>query len=63
MVSRFQEIVNELLELIKKYEKDIVLVIGVILISLLSFAIGYLVAKEQLKEPIQIEDFSSADRQ
>lgn len=40
---------------VKKYQADIILVIGVILISLLSFAAGYLVAKQQEKEPIKIE--------
>ena len=34
---------------------DIILVIGVILISLLSFAMGFIVAKQQAKEPIKIE--------
>lgn len=42
-------------ELVKERETDILLAIGVALISLLSFAIGYLTAKEQLKEPIRIE--------
>ena len=39
---------------IKKYQADIILVIGVILISLLSFAIGYIVAKQE-KEPLKFE--------
>jgi len=34
---------------------DIILIIGVILISLLSFAAGYITAKQQEKEPIRIE--------
>ena len=34
---------------------DIILIIGVILISLLSFAAGYIAAKQQEKEPIKIE--------
>lgn len=42
-------------EFLKKYQADIILVIGVILISLLSFAIGFIVAKQQEKEPIKIE--------
>jgi len=37
------------------HQNDIILLIGVILISLLSFAIGYILAKEQEKEPIIIE--------
>ncbi|HCM36974.1 MAG: hypothetical protein A3J30_03455 [Candidatus Wildermuthbacteria bacterium RIFCSPLOWO2_02_FULL_47_9c] len=40
---------------VKRYETDIILAMGVVLISLLSFAAGYLTAKEQLKEPIRAE--------
>ena len=47
--------VAKIIELVKQYEADIILAIGVILISLLSFAIGYMTAKEQFKEPIRIE--------
>lgn len=36
-------------------QKDIILVTGVVLISLLSFAVGYIVAKNQCKFPINIE--------
>jgi hypothetical protein len=36
-------------------QADIILVIGVILISLFSFAMGYLVAKNQDKEPLKLE--------
>jgi len=42
-------------EFVKKYQEDIILFIGVILISLFSFAIGYIVAKEQEKTPLRIE--------
>jgi hypothetical protein len=42
-------------EFVKIHQTDIILVIGVILISLLSFAMGYIVAKQQEKEPIRIE--------
>jgi len=42
-------------ELVKTHLGDIILVIGVILISLLSFAMGYIMAKQQEKEPIKIE--------
>ncbi len=45
----------EIKEFVKKYQADIILVIGVILISLFSFAMGYIVAKQQEKEPIKIE--------
>lgn len=40
---------------IKAHQADIILVIGVILISLLSFAMGYIMAKTQEKEPLKIE--------
>jgi len=48
-------ILSRIKEFVKEHETDIILAIGVVLISLLSFAIGYLTAKEQLKEPIRIE--------
>lgn len=48
-------ILAKLTEFVKRYEVDIILAIGVVLISLLSFAVGYLTAKEQLKEPIRLE--------
>ena len=38
-----------------EHQSDVVLLIGVVLISLLSFATGYIVAKQQEKEPIRIE--------
>lgn len=43
-------------EFISAHLNDIILFIGVILISLLSFAIGYIVARQQAKEPIQIKE-------
>jgi hypothetical protein len=46
-------------EFLKEHFDEIILVIGVILISLLSFAIGYIVAKEEQKQPIKIEYESS----
>ena len=42
-------------EFVKVHQADIILLIGVILISLLSFSIGYIVAKQQDKEPVRIE--------
>lgn len=42
-------------EFIIKNQQDIILTIGVIFISLISFAMGYIVAKEQEKEPIRFE--------
>jgi len=46
---------EKLKQLIIKHQDDIILFIGVILISLLSFAAGYIVAKQKEKEPIHIE--------
>lgn len=43
--------------LVKKHVSDILLSIVVIIISLCSFAAGFLVAREQLKEPIHIESY------
>jgi hypothetical protein len=45
----------KLVQFVKNYQSDIILVVGVILISLLSFAMGYIFAKQQEKEPINIE--------
>jgi hypothetical protein len=46
---------TKIIQYVKEHQADIILVIGVILISLLSFTIGYIVAKQQEKEPIKIE--------
>jgi len=46
----------KLIAFVKRYQNDIILATGVILISLISFAAGYLAAREQLKEPIIIEE-------
>lgn len=40
---------------LKNNQSDIILIVGVILISLLSFAMGYIMAKQQEKEPIKFE--------
>jgi len=41
---------------IADHQNDIILLIGVILISLLSFAAGYITGAWPEKEPIQIEE-------
>ena len=46
---------SKIKEFVKEHQEDIILVIGVVLISLLSFAAGYITAKQQEKEPIKIE--------
>jgi len=43
-------------EFFKKNQQDIILVMGVVLISLISFAMGYIVAKQEEKEPIRFEE-------
>ncbi|HZX50074.1 MAG TPA: hypothetical protein VFE94_02880 [Candidatus Paceibacterota bacterium] len=48
-------ILARITEFVKDHEIQIILGVGVVLISLLSFAIGYLTAKEQLKEPLRME--------
>ena len=48
MLAKIREFVKDNLD-------DIILVIGVILISLLSFAAGFIIAKQSEKEPIKIE--------
>jgi hypothetical protein len=40
---------------LNKYQKEILLFLIVVLLSLLSFALGYIVAKQELKEPLRIE--------
>ena len=47
-------------DFVKKNQADIILITGVILISLLSFAMGYIVAKTQSKEPLQFESYENA---
>lgn len=43
-------------QFVKTHQNDIILVIGVILISLLSFATGYIVAKKQENESMRKEN-------
>ncbi|MDD2697017.1 MAG: hypothetical protein PHE52_02575 [Candidatus Pacebacteria bacterium] len=45
----------KLIEFIKRHQNDIILLVGVILISLLSFSLGYIVAKQTGKTPIKVE--------
>lgn len=49
------KIIAKIIFFVKTYENEIALFIAVFLVSLLSFALGYLSAKEDLKEPIKIE--------
>ena len=56
MLSQIDKFVHPIQDWLRKHESDIILGMAVLLISLLSFAAGYLTATEQLKEPIQIEN-------
>jgi len=44
------------IKFVKEYRVDILLVIGVILISLFSFAVGYIIAKKELKQDIKFDE-------
>lgn len=46
---------SKISNIVKDHQDDIILVVGVFLVSLLSFAMGYLVAKNQEKTPIRFE--------
>ena len=48
MIARISEFVQPWAERAKKHEISLILSVAVALISLLSFAIGYITAKEQL---------------
>jgi len=54
-VIDMESIFRKIRQWITGHQDDIVLLVGVILISLLSFAIGFLVAKNQEKKPLKIE--------
>ena len=47
---------HDIKEFVKTYQADIILVIGVILISLLSFAVGFITAKTYDKEPLKLHE-------
>lgn len=50
-----KEFLSKISNGVKDHLDDIILLIGVILISLLSFAAGFITAKQLEKEPIRIE--------
>lgn len=47
---------SKIINFVKQYQSEIILFIGVFLISLLSFAVGYIIAKQTEKEPIYFEN-------
>jgi len=50
-----KELLSKISNGVKGHQDDIILIIGVILISLLSFAAGFIVARQQEKTPLRIE--------
>ena len=46
---------SKIIRFVKTNQNDIILIIGVILISLFSFAMGYLGAKQEKKTPLIFE--------
>lgn len=50
--------VSKVFQFVKDRESDIILGLGVFLACLLSFAAGYLMAREDLKEPLHFENDS-----
>ena len=46
--------ISKVIIFVKGHSNDIILVIGIVLISLLSFAMGYIAAKQQEKTPLKI---------
>lgn len=49
-------------EIVKTLKSDIILLIGIFLISLLSFAVGFIMARGQEKPPIQIEQINEESK-
>ncbi|MCK4354887.1 hypothetical protein KAW43_00850 [Candidatus Parcubacteria bacterium] len=46
---------SKFFKFVKKDEQEIILFVGVVLISLLSFTLGYIMSEMQKKEPMQIQ--------
>jgi uncharacterized membrane protein len=53
-------IISNFLKFVKKNQQDIILLIGVILISFLSFAIGFITATQQEKQPLGFQTTEQA---
>jgi hypothetical protein len=53
------EILSKTIKFVKEYRNDIILTVGVTLISLLSFAAGYITAKQQNIEPLIFEGITN----
>ena len=50
---------SKIKDFVKVHFNDIMLIIVVALLILLSFASGFIIAKYQLKQPIQIEEIKT----
>ncbi len=49
---------SKILKFVKDYQDDIILFIGVILVSFLAFALGYITASNQEKPYLEFEEFT-----
>jgi len=54
MLANFNNFVNRIKEFWQEHRQEIILFIAIVLISLLSFAAGFIVAKIQEREPLKI---------
>lgn len=59
VLSFITNMLSNIIHIVKKYKTEIILIIIVFLISLFSFAMGYIVAKYQNIEPIQFIENSN----
>jgi len=55
MYNSYMNMLAKIKKFVKRYRSEIVLFLAIFLISTLSFALGYLYAKDQIKKPIIIE--------
>jgi len=46
---------TKIADFVKRFEREIVLIIAIILISVLAFFLGYIYARNEQREPIRIE--------
>ncbi len=46
---------TKIIEFVKKNNEDIVLFVAIVLASMFSFSLGYIIAKTEEKEPLEFE--------